>query len=84
MICGISFATVQIKEHFYCTNPKRCAIQVLAWLKNRAHNKGIKGKNNPIHSNYITSQNEIRRRLCPPSDFNVLEAVARPVYLLIG
>jgi hypothetical protein len=32
---GISFATVQIKEHFYCTRPKRCAINNFTRMRNR-------------------------------------------------
>ena len=56
---GISFATVQIKEHFYCTKQKRYVINDFARMKNRVEklpakkieinagrlNNGIKGIN---------------------------------------
>ena len=59
---GISFATVQIKEHFYCTNLKRCVIYISSRLKKVKNagtpNNGIKGLNTlSIATNNLPKRN---------------------------
>ena len=59
---GISFAAVQEKEHFYCTNQKTCVISIFTRLEIGSEKrpilslpgcttKGLRDKKTPIHSN---------------------------------
>jgi len=56
------FATVQIKEHFCCTNQKTCVIDIFTRIKNRVGKSpviklpgytttGLRDLTPPIHSN---------------------------------